>query len=408
MEDFKKQFVCQKFIGMHEKILDIDIEKKTDLTAKVIKNGIIHPYLIYDIEHQWQNPAWGGVSDENLNYIEESSLKAVLFDLNNKTIQKINGFNPNYDFNNIKYCDETVVYIGRMEDAWGHFMHETLARVWYLVDNPNSNYKIAYIACGVDSLLEYITFLGFPKEKFIRINEPTKFKEVIIPEECVRNNDVYHRKYKTIIDKMIKDIPPSSQKKIYLSRALMPMQCKCLGENEIENVFRQNGYTVISPETLSPQGKIALMKGAETIVTAQGSGPYNVLFSNEGSKLVILNTSSIYSVVFPHYVKKIDLYHVDIYEEPLPVHSGVGPALLTLTPYLEAFFDHFKLKYNKDDFLKRYPINLIEFYKAWMGLYSHKTFVLLLKDYYPDIDVEQTKAEILKAFANYNAQLNSL
>lgn len=400
MEEFKKQFVCPHFIKEHERISKIDIVKKTELGVKTVLNGIIHPYLIYDIENQWQKPAWGGVTDENLNYIDESSLKNVLIGNNNKTTQRMYGFNPNYDFKNIRYYDETAIYIGRLEDAWGHFMHETLSRVWYLVDNLDGDYKIAYISCGRDTFLEYLCFLGFPLDRFIRINEPTKFKQVIIPEESTRINNLYHPKYKTIIDKMYKDIPPASQKKIYLSRALMPMQCKRLGEDAIENVFRENGYTVISPEMLSARGKISLIKGADIVVTPQGSGDYNMPFAKDGTKLVFLNTSSIYHVTFSRYVRDIDLYYVDAYEEPIPVHSGVGPGIMTLTPYLEAFFDHFELKYRKEDFLKSYPVNLIEFYKAWMTLYSYNTHILLLKDYYPDIDVEQVKREILKAFSN--------
>lgn len=401
MEDYKKEFVSPDFVKDHNRILQINIEKKTELGVKIVPKGIIHPYQIHDFENYWQTPAFGGVTDEKLNYIKESSLVNVFQHLNNSTHVRVNDFNHNYDFQNIKYYDEVVIYIGKMAAVWGHFMHETLSRLWYFVDNPDCDYKIAYISeSGNDEFLDYIYLLGLSPDRFIRINEPIKFKEVIIPEESSRLTDMYHSKYVETIAKMGENIPPSNQKKIYLSRSLMPNNTKAIGEIDIENVFRENGYAIVSPEILSARGKISLMKGADIVVTAQGSGPYNMLFAKDGAKLVILNTSSTNGLPLVEFFRDIDVYFVDTYQELIPVHYGIGPCFVTLTPCLEKFFNHFNLKYNKEDLLKKFPLNAMEFYKYWLKNYSTKTNIALLHERYPSINVEQIREEIIKTFNN--------
>lgn len=409
MEEFKKKFVSPEFVAEYERLSGLNFEMTDDLKIKVVPKGIIHPFMVYDHANLWQKPAWGGVTDENLNYIEESGFINVNVNTNNKIIKRMHGFNPNYDFENVKYCDETVIYIGKMEDAWGHFMHEAITRLWYVVENPDLDYRLAYVSDVKDTLLDYIYLLGVPPDRLIRINEPIKFKEVIVPDVSCRLNDYFHKKYKKVIDKMSEGIPEGPYKKIYLSRDLLTKPGGNIGGKDIESVFVQNGYTKIYPEVLSAKEKISIMKGADIVVTPQGSGTYNLLFSKDGTKLINLNTSScLCFLVFPIHFVDLDLYYVDVYNNPLPVHNGVGPLMLSLTPYLEEFFNYFDMKFDKEVFAKKIPEYTLEFYKYWVLNYRHKTNAQLLHDFYPNVNVEQALQQLINLFNALSAPKSSV
>lgn len=401
MEEFKKKFASQKFVDEYAKYKAMIKYIERELEVVKVPNGIIHPYCLYDPENEWTKPAWGGVTDENLKYIEISGLDSRLVQVHPEVIKRIYGYNPDYNYENIKYYDETVIYLGRMEDNWGHFLHETIPRLWYLIDHPECNYKIAYISIASDIFLDCLYLMGISPDRLIRINEPTKFREVIVPELCCRVNDLNHKKYKSIIDKMSESVPEGPYKKVYFSRDLMAKKGMNIGEKEIENVFLQDGFIKVCPEALSIREKISIVKGAEIIAMAQGSGQYNLLFAKEGTKAISFNTSGgIAAFTLAEFFIDLDLYFVDAYNNPMPVHNGVGPTMLTLTPYLEEFFNHFNMEYDREVFAERIPANTIEFYKYWIMGYSNPAYVKLLHEFYPNIDIERVLKQLIGIFEN--------
>lgn len=390
MHNQTKKFCSQAFIDIYEKYFNINFEQKTELGVKIVEKGIIHPFQIYDYQNMWTKPSYGGVSDENLNYIEESSLVCVMPNMDNLVIGRINGFNPNYDFKNIDYHDETVVYMGKMDDAWGHFVQESVTRLWYLADNPNCNYKLAYISGGNDRLLEYIHLFGISPERLIRIDKPTKFKEVIIPDASYRMSDFYHAKFKTIFNKMKENIPAEKHKKIYFTRAACPEKTRVLGEKALEDIFRENGYKIVAPEEISAREKIALIKGADIVAEVFGSGCLNIFFAKEGTKHIILNRSNFFypEITFIDKISKSETYYIEAFKEFLPVHGGVGPFLLTLTPYLEEFFNKFRFEYKSENLLKDFDLNSLIFYKQWVASYSNPSGKSLLKMANNSLDID--------------------
>lgn len=405
MQDNKFRFVSQKFVNDYNTISQQWIEKAYELGVITIPNGIVHPHRSTGVIDHSMPPNLGGVTDENLNYIQDSEQLVIARCYYNEPQVEMSGFDDRYDFSQIEYIDEPVVYIGLITDHWGHFMHENIARLWYFIDNPDCNYKIVYISSHADSLFEYIYLLGLSPDRFIRITRPIKFKEVIIPEVSMVLSDIYHKKYAKIIEKMGENILPLDHKKIYLTRSLWRDRERFIGEKEIENTFRNNGFTIISPETLSAKDKIALMKGADIVVALRGSASYNMLFGKSGAKLVVLNTANSGILELADVFRKdIEVIHVDVFKELLPVHVGIGPSLLTLTPQLEDFFNCFNIKYNEENFTKNLLLDSLDFYKSWIERYSQEYFASILREFNPGINIPAITKEIIDAFSAAHPQ----
>lgn len=400
MQDDKFRFVSQKFVNEYNTMLQQTTEKAYKLGVTTIPSGIVHPHRATGVTNGSIPPNLGGVTDENLNYITDSEQIVIARCYYNEPQVEMRGFDNRYNFNAIEYIDETVVYIGMITDHWGHFMHESIARLWYFIDNPDCNYKIAYLSSCNDSLFEYIYLLGLSPDRFIRINRPIKFKEVIIPEVSIVLRDIYHKKYAKIIEKMSENILPLDHKKIYLTHSLWRDHGKFIGEKEIENTFRNNGFTIVSPEKLSAKDKISLMKGADIVVTLRGSAAYNMLFGKSGAKLVILNTANSGLAEIVEILRQdIEVIYVDIFKELLPIHVGIGPSLLTLTPQLEDFFNCFDIKYDKENFTKTFLLDSLDFYKNWIERYSQDYFASILREFNPGIDIPAISKEIIDAFS---------
>lgn len=400
MQDYKFRFVSQKFVNEYNTISQQWIEKAYELGVITVPNGIVHPHRPTGVIDHSMPPSLGGVTDENLNYIPDSEQIVIARCYYNEPQIEMSGFDNRYDFNEIEYIDEPVIYIGLITDHWGHFIHENIARLWYFIDNPDCNYKIAYLSSYNDSLFEYIYLLGLSPDRFIRINRPIKFKEVIMPEVSMVLSDIYHKKYAQIIEKMGENILPLDHKKIYLTRSLWRDRERVIGEKEIVNTFRNNGFTIVSPERLSARDKISLMKGADIVVTLRGSAAYNMLFGKSGAKLIVLNTatSGILQLV-EVFRKDIEVIHVDIVKELLPVHVGIGPSLLTLTPQLEDFFNCFDIKYNKENFTKNLLLDSLDFYKSWIVRYSQEYNASILREFNPGINIPAITKEIIDSFS---------
>jgi len=75
------------------------------------------------------------------------------------------------------------------------------------------------------------------------------------------------------------DVTPSAQP-VYLSRRLLPGHLRqIVGEFELEEVLRENGFLIAYPETMAFEDQIRLINRHTDIFTTVGSAAYNVLFA---------------------------------------------------------------------------------------------------------------------------------
>jgi len=91
-------------------------------------------------------------------------------------------------------------------------------------------------------------------------------------------------------------------RKLYLSRRLgttyRPDYRPLTNEPEIEELFRQNGYSVVYPETLDFAGQIGLFRQATHIAGPSGSGMLNAMFAEPGVR--VLDMESFHYTVRQH------------------------------------------------------------------------------------------------------------
>ena len=115
------------------------------------------------------------------------------------------------DKNSLKFIDETVVFGGVIIPHFGHMMLDCLTRLWWHVENPDSNLRFIFVVLtrGFDGwkdfIWEYFDLLGIARERILVINEPTQFAKIIVPEEAAHGWSGYTDKWESVFELMAKN-----------------------------------------------------------------------------------------------------------------------------------------------------------------------------------------------------------
>lgn len=245
--------------------------------------------------------------------------------------------------------DEDVVYLGWLFNHYGHFLMQSLARVWALADVPPSVKVIFHHsnAVGVAPAKwaqRMLAAFGVPPERMLSLDTPTRLRRVIVPEplfaprsvaddQTVRVHEAMARPYQEVAARLAPDATVSTQP-LYLSRRRLPSSQRLMvGEDQLEELLRQNGFRVVSPETMSLEDQVRLINSHADIVSNAGSAAQNVLFARQAPRLHLLTNGAQFS---PDY-----FMHRTLVGSPTTFVNALGtgqrgnfPQARKLTPHL--------------------------------------------------------------------------
>ena len=245
--------------------------------------------------------AYGGVCDENFKLVAgHKLLNPRHIDLDGRHIWDSYRVMPE----DITYIDETVLYGGSLIEHPGHLITECFAdRLWWVVENPDSDIKIAVELLWSKSTLankyqksfvmEFLEAFGIPKERLIIIEKPTQFKKIIIPDQSAipfnycfpyEFTDGYIKPFQHIT----KQLTPGKYKKIYLTKSKMHRN-NVIGEDYFIDFFEKKGFEIIDPEDYTVKEKAELMYGADEVVTLDGTNSLFSVFCKPSVRLTVLS-----------------------------------------------------------------------------------------------------------------------
>lgn len=258
------------------------------------------------------NSGRGGVLTGDLKYIDESFIHCTA------------GKSYPFDVNQVEYVDKTVVYIGLFHSIWGHCITDNLKHLWFMLDNKYNylqDYDFVYLTHSNDptnlpeNLCKILNKIGITRDKIITVKTVTQFKSIILPDQCFKLNSImkqrqYTKEYIALIDKICEGIEPAKEDKIYFTRsALKNKRDYGDGEKKIETLLERIGYKIYSPEKLTLEDQIALLKGCSVFVATDGSISHNAVFLREAATLVILRKAK-YQNGYQAAINKIRNFNV--------------------------------------------------------------------------------------------------
>ena len=193
--------------------------------------------------------------------------------------------------------DQKVVFAGMLIPQYGHFLIDTMARLWAADLDPDL--PLLFLK-HPDDWVEYPDYvrtifdaLGL-SSRIVTIDEPTLFREVVCPAPTFEYRSkvfsIADRPHRRVADRLVERPSPRWARPVYLSRSgLLSNQRKFAVELELEEEVQRRGVDIARPETLELAEQIALFEQAPVILGTVGSAFHTALFSrSSGNALGLL------------------------------------------------------------------------------------------------------------------------
>lgn len=236
---------------------------------------------------------------------------------------------------------ETVMFCGFLNYHWGHFMVNTLARLWAAVSGRYDFDRLVFVVPknGIlpleRNIREAFRLLNFDKPVDI-IDTPRRYARVIVPEEGCSSEEYVAPEILSVYDRIARaalaehpDIAKSE--KIYLSRGRFLKAVKSeFDVRWFDKFFAANGYRVVYPEMIPLGELIAIIHGATTVAAMAGTLPHTLLFGPDGLDVTIIEKYAYINTYQPgiDLVRKLDVTYVDANAFIWPVSPGGGPFII--------------------------------------------------------------------------------
>ena len=191
---------------------------------------------------------------------------------------------------------------GVLLDNFGHFLLESLGRLWsYSLLKEVDPFIFFYAPWGIPDyknkghyMYQTFTALNIPVNKIVFFNGVVQLEQVIVPEQkygfgACRTPD------KTFVDfirtfQLPERIKKRGAEKLYISRSQLPLrQGRPIAETLFEEHLKGNGYMVIYPEKISIFEQLNLYKQARKIIFCDGGATYcNILLPEFPAEIAVI------------------------------------------------------------------------------------------------------------------------
>ncbi len=339
--------------------------KASPLSVKSVDGGTVLP-------HKPGN-GWGlgGVVDESGEIVAES-----IYDNGWTRFGGIYAFNET----ETEYVDEEVVWFGVFFPHWGHFLMDFVGRAWFLSSGERGHQRVAYVSesSSIDgNYARFLELLGVDAVDLLKIERPTKFRRVLIPELSYLEGRFYANEYKEMFDRIVSSHVHSDRfsnlTKVYFSRSEFSpgFFSKDIGQEIIDQLFRMNGWTIVSPEKLTLDEQITIWNTSNQIACINGTIPLNVAFSRKTTaEIIVLNKIDRIHLNLLRYQKIFnrDVIYVDVYNPALTGFSrsmGSGPFCCTISPSLTAMCGEHGLAVPTEASLRK-RVNAMKLFVVWI------------------------------------------
>ena len=194
--------------------------------------------------------------------------------------------------------DEPVVLGGHLPKHFGHFLLESLERLWVypqleLRRLPFVHFRERFHVHEQDLLRALLDRYEAP---LLALTRPTVLSSVLVPEQGIRLGEDYHRQMTVVYDEirtsLIGPVGEPDPRPVYLSRTRLPRGYRrTLGEPALEQRLAAHGIRIVHPQELPLVEQVRLVAHARDVIGPDGTALHlTILRSLPGSRTLALNT----------------------------------------------------------------------------------------------------------------------
>lgn len=198
--------------------------------------------------------------------------------------------------------DGPFLYVGALATHYGHFLINTLPRLWPLVSWQGPLPRILCHVSGPREALEELAFLrailcqlGIDTADVVSFDRPQTVRDVVVPEPALREQAAVHAVFaelcRTIGRPLWRDVAVDAvTRPLYLSKTrLRAGVAHVTNEEAIVAELERRGVEIAFPETLGFAEQVRLLSGRRIVMGTLGSAFHTSAFAAPGRRLVGLN-----------------------------------------------------------------------------------------------------------------------
>lgn len=168
----------------------------------------------------------------------------------------------------------SVVFAGRLAPHFGHFILESLSRLWYAKDQPELPIVWACPAANPDLELkrwqrELLEVLGVRNEVRL-VARPTRFARVTVPQAGYRIKDFLSDRQAAFL-RVYPRRPRDPDQKLWLTRAGAAFAHGSIHARRLDRELASHGWTIVEPERLRIREQLELLATAGRVAGEEGS-----------------------------------------------------------------------------------------------------------------------------------------
>lgn len=264
---------------------DISEETHPEPSISKLKSAYLTKPELSGDNGGWRQPI-GAIYDQNNCLVWESRLR-----LNQELPE-----NAVRD-SDARYLEGKYIYLGYYNEVYGHFILETLARLWILDEIDCVDREFIFHSMHGNTSLnkgyikEIFGTFGIDLKKVHILNEDAVVEDLLVPSSLSYIGNSQHKRIKSIYKKFngsASVIEDSSR--VYVSRALVKAgNHRFINELSIEKIFESYGFKIIRPEECSFEEQVAYYRNASVLAGPLSSALHNSVFCPDGAKIIALN-----------------------------------------------------------------------------------------------------------------------
>lgn len=198
--------------------------------------------------------------------------------------------------------EEHYLYLGQLNPHYGHFIVNTLARFWPMLEAGDHPPLLCHSYFGGHALLSGRSFvvdildrLGLRLADLTVFDRPVRVRRLTVAAPALQEMASAHPLMAALGDAVgrasLDGVPVDTETRpVYLSKArLVDYVQRIENEDEMADALSRAGVDIVYPETLSFDEQIRLLARRRTIVTSLGSALHTALFAPPGRSMIVLS-----------------------------------------------------------------------------------------------------------------------
>ena len=245
--------------------------------------------------------------------------------------------NKGYKVEQSKQSNEQIVFAGIIFGHFGHVIIDTCTRLWHYARHHEDGLKRIFLSTP-NTDFRYGKFFDLAGINWEICTEPTRYKEIVVPDEaffsCDKGNPVWLKWWDFLKKRAVQVVSHEPfPEKIYLTRKQFSGN-DGINEEYYERYFSSLGYKVISPEQFPLEEQICIIAHAKSIVSTMGTLTHLLVFAQSSAEVTILlrePSTVMNSQLLINILKNFDWRCIEATINPLPTSQSNGAFLYVPT-----------------------------------------------------------------------------